>query len=968
MSFSVLGLDVSVDGITLGVLIGMTYGVLAVGLILVYRSNRIINFAHGEIGGFGATVLALTVVRWHFPYWVALPLALIAGGAAGALVELAVVRRMRRAPKIMSIVATLGAGQFILLFSLAISSEVRSTTLFPQPVGLPNFQVGALRITPAHSGMLILTPLVVLGLTIFLRRSRFGLAIRGSAANPEAAQLAAVPAGGMSTLAWMIAGAISSFTAILVFPTRGIITPESLGPGLLLRALAAAVMGRMVNLPVGFAAGILLGVIEVTVNLNTSSSGVVEVILFVFILIALLFQRHEETRAEEKGSWIAVQPWKPLPEALMNIWSIRNLGRFMGGIALILALLIPVLSTNRTAIVLVSVLAFGLVGFSIGIVTGLAGQLSLGQFAVAGVGATVSYYVARRTGNYVVGFVAAGVAASFLSALIGIPALRIRGLMLAVTTLSFALMAQAWLLQRPWMLGSGVTPGRPAIGGMRLDTGKKYYFFALGFLILGAWLYRNLRAGGFGRCIVALRDNEIGARAFTVRAQLRKIQAFCVAGFLAGLGGAVYSHGLSSISFQTFSTEASINIVAMAVIGGLGIVIGPLLGALYVIGVPAFVDLDAAGLATTKLGWLLLILYFPSGLAGLVSPLRERLVNWLARRSGLDPETGTAAVAADFAVTVSLYERPLTATSQDGNVPGEVLLEAFDLHKQFGGVKAVDGVSLKVYSGEILGIIGPNGAGKTTCFDLISGFTPPNGGRVLLGGEDVTWYGPEARGRMGLIRSFQDAFLFPTMTVIDTVKLSFERTEPTRLLSSVLGLRATEKRKDERARELVHVMGLDSYRHKQINEISTGTRRITELACLLALEPKLLLLDEPSAGIAQRESEALGQLLSEVKEYLGTTFMLIEHDIPLVMGLSHRIIAMAAGQVIAEGTPAEVRINPLVIESYLGSDSRAIERSGVVSAHSGGHCRQVTKSGSRCSRPAGARGYCKPHQLTASDR
>ena len=211
--------------------------------------------------------------------------------------------------------------------------------------------------------------------------------------------------------------------------------------------------------------------------------------------------------------------------------------------------------------------------------------------------------------------------------------------------------------------------------------------------------------------------------------------------------------------------------------------------------------------------------------------------------------------------------------------------------------------------------------------ELLGGFTKPDFGRVLFDGEDVSDLGPEERGKRGLIRSFQDAALFPTMTVLDAARLSFERVAPTSFFKSVLGLNRSDRDKDRLARELVGAMGLDAYRNKQIQELSTGTRRITEIACLLALRPSMLLLDEPSSGIAQRETEALGRLLKDIKEQLDLTLLVIEHDIPLIMGLSDRIVAMDAGRVIASGRPDEVRTNPLVVEAYLGGTVAAIERS-----------------------------------------
>lgn len=920
---SLFGFQVVPSVVVLGVIIGMTYGLLAIGLVLIYRSNRIINFAHGEIGALGASALGLAVVRWHLPYWVAFVGALLLSGGVGAVAEVAVVRRLRRAPRLMSVVATVGFAQFLLLVSLAANSQVRAGYLFPKPPFFPEFDVGALRFTRAHSAMLLLTPILMAGLVLFFRQSRYGLAMRAAASNRDGARLSGIMAARMSTLSWGIAGAVSAFTAVLILSAGGFSTTEALGPALLLRALVAAVIGRMVSLPIAFAAGVVVGVVEQVTLWNYPQGGFVELLLLVVVLLVLSVQARPESRDPEKGSWAAVQAWPPLPGALRSRWWIRNLGRLVVGIGVAIALAIPALSTNRTAIVFVSIMAFTLIGLSIGIVTGLLGELSLGQFALAGVGATASWHITFRTGNYLLGFVGAGIAAALVSVLIGIPALRIRGLMLAVTTLSFALVAQSWLLQQSWALGHGVNPGRPIIGRFALDTGRRYYVFCLAVLILGFWLSHNLRRGGIGRALVALRDNEAGARAFTVPATLRKLQAFMAAGFLAGLGGALYGHALARISFDTFSPQRSVDLVAMTVIGGISILAGPLLGALYIIGVPAFVPLDAVGLAASALGWLVLILYCPGGLAQLARPMRDLLVRWMAKKSelpwiepGAQPKIGLDLPAAPMGPHL-VPDR----MSRREKAPSGPILEAKGLSKHFGGITAVDDVVLEVAPGETLGIIGPNGAGKTTLFDLLSGFVRPDSGQIVFKGQNVSTLRPEERGRLGIIRSFQDAELFETMTVLDTVRLAHERIAPTRLAAAVAGLAGPERSKDRRARELIHLMGLDRYRELAVGQLSTGTRRITELTCLLALEPMLLLLDEPSAGIAQRETEVLGELLERVKRQLDATFVIIEHNMPLVFGLADRVVAMEAGRVIADGTPQAVRNHPQVVRSYLGSEA-----------------------------------------------
>jgi ABC-type branched-subunit amino acid transport system ATPase component/ABC-type branched-subunit amino acid transport system permease subunit len=804
---------------------------------------------------------------------------------------------------------------------------VTAGKLFPKPSFLPQFDVGALRVTTAHTAILLLGPVLVAGLAWFLSRTRLGLSMRAAAANPDAALLAGVSSKRMSTLAWAIAGAVAAFTAVLVLPTRGFASLQFLGPGLLLRALAAAVIARMDRLPVALAAGVGIGVVEAVILWNNSQGGVADATLFALILVALLVQRKLQSRGAE-GSWLAVQPWPPLPARLRRVWAIRHLGWLVAGAATLVGIFVPIVATNATSITTAVVLAFALVGLSVGVITGLSGQLSLGQFAFAGVGAAVGATVAGSAGH-LVGLLAGGLVAAAVSVVIGLPALRVRGLLLAVTTLAFALVTQSWLLQQTWMLGDGKNPGRPTIAGFHFDTGKRYVLFALAVFLVGLWLVRNIWVSGVGRRLRAVRDDERAAQAFTVPATRVKLEAFALAGFLAGVGGAVYGFALSQVDAAAFPVGASFDTAAMAVIGGLGVLAGPVIGAFYIAGLPQYLPLDNAGLAATAFGWLLLVLYVPGGIGQLLRPIRTWLVTVLARAAGEAPP-GEREVDDEVAIGLdadAVVHRVLPVPEV---APGEVILRVDGLRRHFGGVVAVDDVSLEVRAGEVLGLIGPNGAGKTTLFELIGGFTRADAGSVVDAGRDITRLGPEARARLGLVRSFQDAALFPTMTVHECVQVALERSAPTNFLRCLAGMERGAA-KAARADALVELMGLRSFRDAPVAELSTGTRRITELACLIALEPTVLLLDEPAAGIAQRETEALGDLLVRIKEMLGLTLVIVEHDIPMIMRLSDRVIAMETGTIIADGTPAEVRDDPLVIASYLGDDVRAVERSGATS-------------------------------------
>ncbi|MDQ2647989.1 MAG: ATP-binding cassette domain-containing protein [Actinomycetota bacterium] len=925
--------DVPVSVVTLGAILGMTYGLLAVGLVLVHRSSRLVNFAHGEVGAFSAVALGMLVIERGWPYYVALPAALGIGAALGVAIEIVVVRRLERAPRLMGVVATLGVGQLLVVSSLLLSAEAGASASFPSPPGLPTFMLGDLRVTQAYSGMLVLAPLVVAAIAIFLRRSRVGTGLRAAAANPEAARLAAIPAARMSALAWGLAGALSALTAVLVFPSRGFVTGESFGPSLLLRALAAAVVARMTSLPVAFAAGVGLGVMEQLLLWNTSQAGLVEVVLFGIVLAALALQGPLGGRAEAKGSWAAVLPARPLPPAVRALPIVRWTPVVLGAVALVGAAVLPAVLTNEDAATLIGIMGFAVVGVSVGLVTGLGGQLTLGQFAIAAVGAIASYHVSSRWGSFPIAFAYAGVAGAAAAIVLGLPALRSRGLLLTVSTLSFAVVVPAWLITRSWTFGGGIDPGRPVLGDDPLDTALEYYYVVLAVLLLALALSVNVRRSGRARLMLAVRDNEDAARALGLSAWRVKVQGLALAGFLAGIGGAAYGHAFSNIGAPTFPVSASIDVVVMSVLGGVSTVIGPLLGVIFVVGIPAFVDLDAAGLAASKVGILLVLLTFPGGLAQAADPLRARLAKVLARRAQLSSAAIEPTAGDDPDAVVESITDLRGSSSEDRTAlapvgTDEPLLQAVGLRKAFGGVHAVAGVSFDVHAGEIVGLIGPNGAGKTTTFELLAGFTRLDAGTVTFGGEDVSSWSPEARARFGLVRSFQDAALFATLTVHDAVVVALEEGDPTSFLGAVLGLRRAERRRRAAADHLVARFGLGAYRDRRIQELSTGTRRIAELACLVAQRPVLLLLDEPASGVAQREVEQLGGVLRSLRAEFDLTMIVIEHDIPLIMGIADRVVAMDTGAVIADARPDAVRNDPRVAAAYLGDDALAVERSG----------------------------------------
>ena len=891
------GFDLTGPIVLLGTMTGLGYALLAVGLVLTYRSSRVINFAHGAVGLFAAGLFAVVVGRYQVPYALGFPAALLCGALIGAGLEALIVRRLAAAPRVLVMVATLGIGEALLLLSLSFNSGGLGGRSFPQPTLFPAFEVGPLYVPPALTALLILTPVLLAALALFLGRTRYGVAMRGAASNPDAATLAGAAPQNMSMLAWALAGLIASFSALLILPARGAVTPDSLGPGFLLRGLAAAALARFTNLPVAFAAGVGVGILEAVLATNPDAGGSFEVALFVVVFIAVGVQARGRRGRVAEDRWADLAPPPGLPPEYRRLPLIRWAPPALGATCVLVAALLPSWISNQHAFVLAVVLGFAIVAISVSLLTGIGGQLSLGQVAFGAIGALAAVAVARETGSLVVALLCGAAAGGLAAAVVGLPALRVRGQLLGVATLAFTLMASGWLLRQDWAFGRiGVSAPPRRVFGAELTTSRSYYYVALvafAVALAGATLLRQSR---FGRRLRAVRDNEDAARALRIRATLVKLGSYVAAGMLAGLGGSVIGFASTQISAALFTPRGSVDAVSIAVIGGLGGFVGPLLGSLYLIGIPRLFELGLTPLAALNAGWLILILERPRGLSALLGRVRDGYHGAVARLAGLDPPGPGAAASPPERAPAGEPARPAAAPPARAD-----LLVVEGLSKRFGGTRAVDGVGFSVASGDRLGIIGPNGAGKTTLFELISGFVAPDAGTVRFDGSDVSSWSPERRSSAGLVRSFQNARLFPTMTVAETVALAAganpARPDPT---------------------EFLDAFGLGSDAARPLSAMPTGARRLVELAAALSLHPRVLLLDEPSAGIAQSERRELASALERIGDSHGVTLVIIEHDVPLLAEVCDRMLALEVGRVIAEGTPAEVTSHPDVIRSYLG--------------------------------------------------
>jgi ABC-type branched-subunit amino acid transport system ATPase component len=275
------------------------------------------------------------------------------------------------------------------------------------------------------------------------------------------------------------------------------------------------------------------------------------------------------------------------------------------------------------------------------------------------------------------------------------------------------------------------------------------------------------------------------------------------------------------------------------------------------------------------------------------------------------------------------------APDTDAGARGPARLDFEGVHVYFGGVQAVDGADLSADPGAIVGLIGPNGSGKTTMLDVISGLVTPRGGSVRLDGESLIEYLPEERAALGIVRSFQDCRLFPELRVEEVLLLTQDARRPVGVVSSTLQMpwaRRSERVKREAVDQVVHAFGIERFRRHQVSELSTGTRRVVDLASIVLARPRLLLLDEPTAGIAQREAEAFVPLLRRLHELADTTIVLVEHDVPLVFALCTKVVMIETGRVVSTGTPEEVGRDPRALAAYLGASEEALAVSGAASA------------------------------------
>ncbi len=594
-------------------------------------------------------------------------------------------------------------------------------------------------------------------------------------------------------------------------------------------------------------------------------------------------------------------------------------------VLVIAVLVLPRLVTTNYWMDLINLsISLAVACLGLNIVLGYAGQLSLAQAAFCGVGAYCSAILTTQFGlSAWASMFPAFFVAAFFGVLLGIPTLKLSGHNLAMATIGFGIIVQLILVNAIWLTNGsdGITRiPSPWIGSLELKAPGDFFYVAAASLILFTWGAITLKDSRVGRAFMAIRENEMAAGTMGVDTTYYKITAFALSAGYAGFGGWLFAHSCSHyISPDTFSFDQSVILLVMAVLGGNGSAIGSIVGATLLTMLPEMLRfLKDSYMMFYAAGIVVIMIFMPTGIAGLVKtmPVSLRLRAWW----NADSTAARQVAAADS--TRKSSDAALSATSRVCTGSDQVLLTVQGLAKHFGGLKAVDGVDMKVRRGEIQALIGPNGSGKTTILNMLSGLYIPTAGEITLEGTSISGKKPHMITAHGVARTFQNIRLFGELTVLDNVLIGQHSRSKAGLVASLfrpVSQRAEEAAMRKKAIEVLEFVGLHGKEFSQANSLPYGRQRMLELARALVSDPKLLLLDEPAAGLNAAETEALVELLYHICDR-GITILLVEHDMSLVMNVSDHITVLNFGQKIAEGSAEEVEHNQEVIDAYLGTE------------------------------------------------
>ena len=890
------------------VLQGMLYGsataLTALGLILVWRSNHILNFAAIAMGTFAADFGIHSFQDKGVPYGLAIVIGVVAGLVVGGLVEVLVIRRFAKSSRMVAIVATIGLAQLlggldlIVMPKLFGSGELFSGG-FETPLSSMHRNIGVVLFNGNHLLIVIVVPVVVAALGWFLRRSRAGTAVRAAAENPERARLVGIPVRRLQTLVWVVAGGLAALTQMLSAPFAGSINSAITGPTVLLPALAAAVVARMESLPVAFATALVLGGVDSVVRWNTTTPALVDVVFLVVILAALLVQKAPASRAFDGDSGVAGMGMaRPIPAVLRRLPEVRAV-TWAAGIAF--AALVVILPMNLAASdinTLTIMTIWAMVAVSLVVLTGWTGQISLGQFAFVGVGAMITGNLVMRTHlDLFLALILAAAAGGLVALIQGFPALRISGPFLAVVTMAFAVVFDSYLLNPnvfPNWIPTEVE--RPVLlGRFPLENERNMFWFCIGLMALVVLAARGVRRSRSGRALIATRDNRKAAEAMSIWSRRQTLTGFVFAGVIAGLAGGLHVLLLHGARVGSYPPLQSVEVFSMATIGGLNSIGGAILGAAGLRGLNDHVG-SQARLVLNGSGVLLILWLLPGGLGQLMSGVRDRLLRVVARRRGI-----TVAGITDLHARTELVPAVMTSVPTGPDAQPS-LIDCRGIDVSYGQLQVLFGVDFRVAPGEIVALLGTNGAGKSTLLRALVGLTSSKGERRVAG-VDLTKCSVEDVCKAGVAMMPGGRSIFPTLTVTENLKLATW----------------TFHRDHERiAADTEAVLALFPVLRTRLDQMagnmSGGEQQQLALAQTLLLRPRVLLIDELSLGLAP---SIVAQLIEVVRAIWrnGTTIVIVEQSVNVALALAERAVFLEKGTVRFEGATRDLVERPDILRS-----------------------------------------------------
>lgn len=917
---------VVVYGLVLGGLSSMT----AMGLILIYRALRIVNFAQAAIGGLAGGFAILATSGWGLNYYESVLIGIIIAAITGIVVELTVVARLRNSPRLILTVATLGILQILGAAEVGLphlASSINANVSLTTPFSF-SFRINPLTFNGNYLVAMIAVPFVLFLLWLFLYQTRWGIAIRAMGDSSEKALLLGISVKRLSLLTWVVASLLSGVASVLMAP---ILTP-SLGsatsPIDLLAPLAAATLAGFESLVASVIWSLLIGVMQQVVYWSYPKTTTVDVVLFVLILLGLLLRRTKDYRQDTSrfGGYVSIRTIHPIPEYLKDLKEVRLSKWGLSILLVLLALFIPIVMTPSQQVLLTYVVIFAIVALSLVILTSWAGQVSFGQFGFVGIGAaTCATVLMRLHADVLLAIVLSAIFGAIVAVIIGIPALRLPGLTLGAATFAFAVPVSTWLLssaQFPYI--NPIVVLRPKLfSHIDLYSPLAFYEFCFVIFVLALIAAYNFRKTRAGRAVVAVRDNPAGASVYGISPLKARLVAFSLSGALAGIAGALYVMALGGVGFAGLDPNESILAFTMVVVGGLGSITGAVIGAIYVEFVRYFLP-NGWQLLASGAGLTLLVMVLPEGLGGLIFEIRDRLLDKLAKKRGLSeyvtkdteyPEELLKDKAHSGALRFTALEEIESQESQvafGAESVSQDFLKVLNVDAYYDRNKILYNVSFGVEKGEILALLGTNGSGKSTTLRVISGLLRAAKGDVLYKQTGLTNLGVTRRVKNGIVTIFGGKGVFPNLTVRENLNLalSFAEREAKLTIDKLLNqFPALKTRIDVKA-----------------GVLSGGEQQMLAIAQALLLNPELLLIDELSLGLSPK---IVGQLVDSVKAFAlnGAGVIVVEQSINVAASISKRAIFLERGKVRFSGPTPDLSQQPKILRSvFLKAAARAISK------------------------------------------